>query len=150
MKLTLGKKLGLGFGVILALMVLSAVLTYSKASAIKETQDRYHRPYACPPSRPRQDLQRDLNQTQSKGRQAILAGTEPARWEEAKKGVRRSLGRHWKRCCPVGRIGAQMDLQANRDRLADIKKHLPATPGDPRGCDGSCSRRRARCCHEGG
>jgi CHASE3 domain sensor protein len=40
MKLTLGKKLGLGFGVILALMVLSAVLTYSKASAIKETQDR--------------------------------------------------------------------------------------------------------------
>ncbi len=35
MKLTLGKKLGLGFGVILALMVLSAMLTYMKAAQLR-------------------------------------------------------------------------------------------------------------------
>jgi methyl-accepting chemotaxis protein len=40
MKLTLGKKLGLGFGVVLALMVLSAVLTYMKVDAIRDKQDR--------------------------------------------------------------------------------------------------------------
>ena len=40
MKHTLGKKLGLGFGVILALRVLSARLAYVKGSAMKEMQDR--------------------------------------------------------------------------------------------------------------
>jgi methyl-accepting chemotaxis protein len=40
MKLTLGKKLGLGFGVVLALMLLSAVLTYMKVDAIRDQQDR--------------------------------------------------------------------------------------------------------------
>ena len=37
-KLTLGKKLGLGFGTILTLMVSSAIFIYSKASALRETQ----------------------------------------------------------------------------------------------------------------
>ena len=40
MKLTLGKKLGLGFAVVLALMLLSAVLTYMKVDAIRDQQDR--------------------------------------------------------------------------------------------------------------
>ncbi len=40
MKLTLGKKLGLGFGIVLALMLLSAVLTYVKMNAMREKQDR--------------------------------------------------------------------------------------------------------------
>jgi methyl-accepting chemotaxis protein len=39
MKLTLAKKLALGFGIVLVLMVLSAVLTYVKANAIREKQD---------------------------------------------------------------------------------------------------------------
>ena len=40
MKLTLARKLGLGFGVVLFLMALSGVLTYFKASSIKEAQER--------------------------------------------------------------------------------------------------------------
>jgi hypothetical protein len=51
MKHTLGKKLGLGFGVILALTVLSATLAYVKASAMKEIQDRTTAVRACLPSR---------------------------------------------------------------------------------------------------
>ena len=39
MKLTLGKKLGFGFGVILALMVFSATMSYVKSTSIKASQD---------------------------------------------------------------------------------------------------------------
>ena len=123
MKLTLGKKLGLGFGVILALMMLSAVLTYSKASAIKETQEHIVN-VRVPTVNARKDLQRDLNQTQSKGRQAILGGTDSARWQAGKK----LFDSSWDE---IGRIVARMDelsprwtQQANRDRLADTKKAL--------------------------
>jgi hypothetical protein len=40
MKFTLGKKPGMGFGVVLALMIASAALTQVQASSIKETQDQ--------------------------------------------------------------------------------------------------------------
>ena len=83
-KLTLGKKLGLGFGCVLALMVLSAILTYMKASAIKETQDLILT-VRVPTISALKDLQRDLNQAQSKGRQVILAGTSPDRREAARR-----------------------------------------------------------------
>ncbi len=39
MKLTLGKKLGLSFGVILALMVFSATMSYKKSADIRQSQD---------------------------------------------------------------------------------------------------------------
>jgi hypothetical protein len=38
MKLTLGKKLGVGFGVILALMIFSAIVVYLKAGRITRCQ----------------------------------------------------------------------------------------------------------------
>ncbi|MFZ0780016.1 MAG: methyl-accepting chemotaxis protein, partial [Candidatus Sulfotelmatobacter sp.] len=124
MKLTLGKKLGLGFGVILALMVLSAVLTYSKASAIKETQTtitsmRTPTVDAC------KDLQRELNQTQSKGRQAILAGSDSARWADAKKAFDASWDEIGKIVARLDDLSPHWSLQANRDRLAEVKKQLP-------------------------
>jgi CHASE3 domain sensor protein len=84
MKHTLGKKLGLGFGVILALTVLSAMLAYLKASAMKEMQDSATAVH-MPTIKALTDLQRDLNQAQSKGRQAVLAGNESDRWEAANK-----------------------------------------------------------------
>ncbi len=40
MKISIGKKLGLGFGVVLALMLMSAVLTYLKTNAMRVKQDR--------------------------------------------------------------------------------------------------------------
>jgi hypothetical protein len=39
MKLTLGKKLGLSFGVVLALMVFSSTIGYLKAGNITRSQD---------------------------------------------------------------------------------------------------------------
>jgi methyl-accepting chemotaxis protein len=126
MKLTLGKKLGLGFGVILVLMVVSAVLSYVKLSAIKETQDTAFS-LQFPSVEAAAILQRDLNQVASKARQEILAGAESVAkreavkklsddaWSEVDKDVARldELAPHW-------------TLPENRDRLAEIKKAMPS------------------------
>ncbi|MGO9085794.1 MAG: methyl-accepting chemotaxis protein [Terriglobales bacterium] len=123
MRFTLGRKLGLGFGVILALMVLSAGLTYTKASVIKETQDRLSTT-RVPTMKACTDLQRDLNQTQSKGRHVVLAASQPARREAAMK----TFGQNWDE---VGKDVARLDelslhwtSQANRERLAEVTRQL--------------------------
>ncbi|MFY9905654.1 MAG: methyl-accepting chemotaxis protein [Terriglobales bacterium] len=124
MKLTIGKKLGLGFGLILSLMVVSAVLTYVKAGAIQEGHDRtinmrFPSIAAC------KDLQRELNQTQSKGRQAVLAGTEPARREAAKKSFDDNWDAIGKDVARLDELAPKWSFQANRDHLADLKQQLP-------------------------
>jgi methyl-accepting chemotaxis protein len=123
MKLTLGKKLGLGFGAILALMVFSAATTYLKSTDIRESQDATVG-LRFPAIEHARELQRDLNYTQVKGRQAILAGTDPARWKEA----RRAFDGAWN---AIGKDVAHLDELtrlwpgADRDRLEDVKQHLP-------------------------
>ncbi len=124
MKFTLGKKLGLGFGVVLALMVLSTVLTYSKASAVKETQEntmsvRVPTIYALT------SLQRELNQTQSKGRQEVLAGSQLDRREAAKKLFDSAWDAIANDVAKLDELSARWSLQANRDRLAETKRQLP-------------------------
>ncbi len=123
MKLTLGKKLGLGFGVILALMVVSGVLTYMKGNTIKERQE-HAMEVRVPTVTALKDLRGDLNQSQSKGRQAILAGGQTAQWEAAKKlfdqawdDIEEDLGN-------LDRLSADWTVQANRDRLAAVKQQL--------------------------
>ena len=123
MKLTLGKKLGLGFGCVLALMVLSAVLTYMKASAIKKSQD-HAMSVRVPSVVASKDLQRDLNQTQSKGRQGILAGTDSGRREEAKKAFDAAWNGIEKDVAKLDELSPHWSLQANRDRLAEAKTHF--------------------------
>ena len=125
MRFTLGKKLGLGFASVLALMVLSAVLTYMKASAIKETQDRAMS-VRVPTIKACTDLQRDLNQAQSKGRQVILAGTEATRLEAAKKIFDSNWDEIGKDIARLDELSPQWTLQANRDRLAETKRQVIA------------------------
>jgi methyl-accepting chemotaxis protein len=125
MKHTLGRKLGLGFGVILALTVLSAMLAYVKASAMKEIQDRTTA-VRMPTIKALTDLQRDLNQAQSKGRQAVLAGNESERWEAANKIFDSDWEQIAKDVARLDELSPKWSLQANRDRLADVKKQLPA------------------------
>lgn len=124
MKLTIGKKLGLGFASILSLMVVSAVLTYVKAGAIKEGHDRtinvrFPSIAAC------KDLQRDLNQSQSKGRQAVLAGAEPARREAASKLFDENWGAIEKDVAALDELAPKWSIPASRDHLADLKQQLP-------------------------
>ena len=128
MKLTTGKKLGLGFGIVLALMVLSTVITYVKASAIKETQDRAMT-VRVPTISACKDLQRDLNQTQSKGRQTVLAGAESARWEAAKKLFDSTWGDIGKDIAKLDELAPKWTLQENRDRFAETKRQLSVLQG---------------------
>jgi methyl-accepting chemotaxis protein len=123
-KLTVGKQLGLGFGCVLALMVLSAILTYMKAGAIKETQDLIMT-VRVPTISALKDLQRDLNQAQSKGRQAILAGTSSDRREAAKKLLDSAWDDIDKDVARLVELSPQFSLQANRDRLTETKNRLP-------------------------
>jgi len=125
MRLTLGRKLGLGFASVLALMVLSAVLTYTKASSIKEEQDRAMA-VRVPTIQTSTDLQRDLNQSASKCRQAILAANQPDRREEARKAFDAAWDDIEKDVAAMDELAPRWSLQANRDRLAEVRKRLPA------------------------
>jgi len=123
MKLTLGKKMGLGFGVILALMVFSAAMSYLKSSAIRQSKDR-----ALDISYPSVEavikLMGDVNQAQSKGRQVVLAGAQKDRREVAKKLFDDNWGAIEKDVATIDKLAPKWTLQENRDQLDDIKKHL--------------------------
>ena len=125
MKLTLGKKLGLGFGVILALMAFSTVLSYVKLTDIKENQDNVFG-LRFPSVETARKLQRDLNQCGNKGRQAILAGSEPGKREAMKKLNDDAWSEVDKDIARMDELAPKWILQENRDRLAEIKKALPS------------------------
>src|SRR5258708_8442514 len=127
MKLTLAKKLGLGFAVILALMVFTATMSYLKSDNIRESQDVTFE-LRFPSLEAARTLQRDLNQSQSKGRQTVLAGTEPARREEAKKLFDETWSDIEKDTTPLDELPPKWILQPNRDHLNQIKKQLPFLP----------------------
>ena len=123
MKLTLGKKLGLGFGVILALMVLSSTMSYLKSANIRQSQD-VTLDLRFPSIEIAKNLQRDLNQAQSKGHQIILAGAVTARKEEAKKEFDGAWSAIEKDIARMDELAPKWTLQANRDLLDEVKKQL--------------------------
>jgi methyl-accepting chemotaxis protein len=119
MRFTLAKKLGVAFAIVLALMVVSSTVAYLKVRAMKQTQ-QFTLEVRVPTLEACLTLQRDLNQTQSKGRQVVLAGGQARRKEDAKKlfdgawnDANLSLAR-------LKDLSAQWLLQADRDRLATI------------------------------
>ena len=123
MKLTLGRKLGLGFGVVLSLMIFSAVMTYLRSVEIRRVEDTTVE-LRFPAIEIARELQRDLNYTQVKGRQAILAGTDPARWQEAKKAFDGAWNSIAKDVAMLDELAPKWE-QTNRNQLNDIKKQLP-------------------------
>src|SRR5580704_2895537 len=125
MKFTLGKKLGLGFGVILCLMVFNSAISYLKSSTIKQSQD-FTFELRYPTLETARRLQRDLNQTQSKGRQVILAGAEPAKREAGRKLFEEAWNDIDKEIAQLDELAPKWALQSNRDDLREIKKVLPA------------------------
>ncbi len=125
MRLTLGRKLGLGFGVILALMVLSTALTYIKASSVKQRQDHLLT-VTVPTIAACKDLQRDLNQTQNKGRQVILAGAEPDRRQAAQKLFDGAWNDVDKDAARLEELAPKWSLAENRDLMTETKQKLPS------------------------
>lgn len=129
MKLTLGKKLGLGFGSILALMVFSAALAHVKADASKRNESHEFN-MRFPSISALKDLQRDLNQAQSEGHKVIFAGSEKSKSEAAKKafdGTWADIEEQDTAALDV--LAPQWSLQSNRDKYAELKERLPALRG---------------------
>jgi methyl-accepting chemotaxis protein len=124
MKLTLGKKLGAGFGIILFLTTASAVLIYTKISSLTQNQV-FLLENRVPTMAAAKELQRDLNQTGSKSRQMILAGTEPEAREAAVKLFEGAWSSVNKDLARLNELSSQWALQANRDRLAEVNKQVP-------------------------
>ena len=124
MRLTLGRKLGLSFGVILTLIVVDTTLTYLQANAIKMSQDRAME-VSVPSLETCRNLQKDLNQTQSKGGQVILAGAEATRREAAKNLFDEAWGNLETDVARMDGLALQWAGQQNRDLLVEVKKQLP-------------------------
>jgi methyl-accepting chemotaxis protein len=116
--------MGLGFASVLALMVLSTGLIYLKVGAILDAQ-RHTMTLRVPTINALMALQRDLNQSQSKGRQAVLAGGEPGRREAAQK----LFDSNWQKIgddvAKLDELAPQWSLQASRDHFAEIVRQLP-------------------------
>jgi methyl-accepting chemotaxis protein len=129
MKFTLGKKLGLGFGLILVLMLGNVLATYLKSAKIKESQD-FTFDLRYPTLETARRLQRDLNQTQSKGRQVVLGGTDPARLADAWAAFEATWKSIEQEVAQMDQLSSHWVLQANRDHLAEVKQQLPVLRAD--------------------
>jgi methyl-accepting chemotaxis protein len=123
MRITLGKKLGFGFGVILALMVFSAAMAYLQAASIRQSQNATFE-LRFPSIKAVRSLQRDLNQTANKGRQTLLSAGDQTRRDEAKKLFDEAWDEVAADVATMDALAPKWTLQANRDRLQDLKKEL--------------------------
>jgi methyl-accepting chemotaxis protein len=124
MRLTVGRKVGLGFAVILALMLIATVTSYIKLLNVRQVQGtvletRVPTIQAC------LKLERDLNQAQNKGRQEILAGSQTGRRDEAKKLYDSSWDSIKRDIDELDRLAPNWTRQENRDHLAAIEEQLP-------------------------
>jgi len=124
MRLTLGRKIGIGFATVLGLSALGTVATFQSLGAMRETESRaltirVPTIVAC------KDLQRDLNQTQSKGRQVILAGSQAARKQEAQVVFEKNWSDVETDISRIDQLAPLWTEDDNRTHLAEIKKHLP-------------------------
>jgi len=124
MKLTLGRKLGSGFGIILVLIVISSVLSYAKSSEIKAIE-HFILSNRVPSIQAIGLLKSDLDYSGSKTRQAILAATEPDRREDARKRFNGAWDRIDKSIGKLDELSQHWILQENKDRLAQIRQELP-------------------------
>jgi methyl-accepting chemotaxis protein len=123
MKLTIGKKLGLGFATVLALMLVSSGLAYMKSQDIREIGARVG--IRDKTLTVLTELQRDLNQSQSKGRQVVLAGSEQARRDVGRKAFNSAWDDIKKDAAQLDELALQWTVQENRDRWGKAKEVLP-------------------------
>jgi methyl-accepting chemotaxis protein len=124
MKLTVGKKLGLGFGIILLLMVVSSGLAYLKLLDIRATETTMA-DIRVPSQKLLTNLQRDLNQSMNKGRHVTLAGTQQARKEVGQKAFELAWKNVDKDVAALDELAPKWSLQVNRDNWAKIKEMIP-------------------------
>jgi methyl-accepting chemotaxis protein len=129
MKVTLGKKLGLGFGLILVLMIVSTTLAYFKATSVEVVREKTA-VVRTPTVICLRDLNGDIRQSVNKTRQAVLAGNEKERFEAAKTAFEKIWLVIDKDISTLDALAPRWSRQADRESLASIKDELPKFRAD--------------------
>ena len=124
MKLKVGAKLGLGFGIMLALMLTTAGLSYMKLVVIKENTERITQ-VRIPTMEAARIMQDRLDYAANKSRQTILAGTDATRKAAAQQAFEEGWATVDKELGKLEELAPHWTLQKNRDRLATLKAGLP-------------------------
>ena len=124
MKLTIGRKLGLGFATIFALMLLGTILSYLRIEQMRARED-FVVAVRIPSIGLLKDLQRELNQTQSKGRQAILADSQNDRKNLADRLFETAWSDTTRDVASLDDLAPRWPTENNRLRLALLKEELP-------------------------
>ena len=128
MRLILGAKLGIGFGAVLALMILSAGLSFFKSESIKQSSERITK-VRVPTLDAARKLADDLDYGGNKARQAILAGTQASREGDAIKAYEEAWDRVSKDVDSLSEQAPHWTLEENREKLARLKEQLPNVRG---------------------
>jgi methyl-accepting chemotaxis protein len=123
MKLTVGKKLGLPFTALLALMLLSSGITYLKSRQIRNVEQEMTN-VRVPTVNLIYELQRDTNRAQSKGREAIFLGSQSAA-DKAMQQFRSIWTGTEKDVSDLDAVAPLWSSQEHRDRWAKVKDTLP-------------------------
>ena len=118
------KKIGIGLRINPHPHNFNAGLAYVKANSIKDAGPRHAIARALIAAL--KDLQRDLNQTQSRARQTILAGGDPARKDAANSLFAGAWNDVDKDVAQLDQLATKWTLQLNRDRLLETKQELPS------------------------
>ena len=124
MKIKIGAKLGIGFALVLCLMVVSTVLTYFKMNTVEENVSRMTE-IRIPSIDLGRQLQNNINYCASKARQTILAGTDSKRKAAAQQAFEKGWDNVDKSVASLSELAPRWTLQQNRDRLAAIREQLP-------------------------
>ena len=120
MKLKIGAKLGVGFGIILILIVVSSVLSYVRLSAI-EQKSSYITEVRVPTIEAAGYLHR-LDYTGSKARHAILAGTDATRRAKAQQAFDSGWSAIDQQLTRLNELSPRWTNQANRTTWPESKK----------------------------
>lgn len=123
MKWKLATKLGLSFGVILAMMLLSSILAYRQSEEVRDRLDRALG-FRVPEVELVKDLQRDIQYAASKLRQCLLAGSQKDREEKAVAAWEIAWQSVDKDIAGLSEMAPKFSLQENRDRVMRIKEGL--------------------------
>jgi methyl-accepting chemotaxis protein len=123
MKLKLGAKLGLGFGVILLLMIVSALLAYVRSTETRRIETNIVA-LKVPSIQASRRLQDDIDYAASKTRQAILAGSQPARSQDSQQRFDDAWNRIDRELTSLTTLSPSWS-QEDRDRLSALKDQLP-------------------------
>jgi len=124
MKLKVGAKLGLGFGIVLLTFVVSGVLNYMRLSTIRENAEKITR-LRIPTMEAARVAADRLDYAGNKVRQGILSGTDPVRRAAAQKAFDDGWDVVDQQIAKLDELAPRFTLQENRDRVAKLKEGLP-------------------------